>query len=46
MTAAACAGSVPMTPAGLLMAKYTPGSSMVAAIRAISATKDSRIMLP
>ena len=38
--------SLPTTPAALLMAKYTPGSSSVAAIIAMIATKDSSAMLP
>src|SRR5271166_6720426 len=36
----------PTTPAGLLIAKYTPGRSAIAAIRAITATNDSTIMAP
>jgi hypothetical protein len=37
---------VPITPAGALMAKYTPGVSTQAAIRAITATSDSVSIAP
>jgi len=39
-------GLAPTTPAPLLMAKNTPGSSSVAAMSAMMATKDSSAMLP
>ena len=42
----AASGVAPTTPAALLMAKKTPGSSRVAAMRAMMATKDSSAMLP
>ena len=44
--ATATAASLPTIPAGLLMAKYTPGSSTQAAITAMIATRDSNAMLP
>ena len=44
--ATASMGRLPTIPAGLLMAKYTPGSSSAAAINAVSATSDSSAMLP
>ena len=40
------AAAAPTTPAPVLMAKYTPGSSSVAAIIAMMPTKDSSAMLP
>ncbi len=42
----AASAVLPTMPAGLLIAKYTPGSSSVAAISAMIATNDSSIMLP
>ena len=45
LAAAVCAVA-PTTPAGLLMAKYTPGSNAAAAIIAIMATKDSISIAP
>ena len=42
----AASGVAPTTPAPVLMAKNTPGSSSVAAISAMIATKDSSAMLP
>ncbi len=41
ITWAACAGSVPISPAELFIAKYTPGWITVAAMSAIIATNDS-----
>ena len=41
ITCAACTGSVPISPAPLFMAKYTPGWITVAAIIAMMATSDS-----
>ena len=46
MIAAACSGALPTTPAGLLIAKKTPGSSAAAATMAVTATSDSSSMLP
>lgn len=46
MVDTAAAASWPTTPAGLLMAKNTPGSSTQAAIIAITAVNDSIIMPP
>ena len=46
MTCAALAASVPIKAAGLFIAKYTPGSSELAAANAIIATKLSIIMPP
>ncbi len=46
MVATAACGIAPTTPAPVLIAKYTPGSSSVAAITAMIATKDSSAMLP
>ena len=46
MVCTAAAGVAPTTPAPALMAKYTPGSSSVAAINAMIATNDSSAMLP
>jgi hypothetical protein len=46
MVCVATSGVAPTTPAPELMAKYTPGSSSVAAIIAMMATKDSSAMLP
>ena len=45
-TTTASAASAPTTPAELLMAKNTPGSSTVAAIMAMMATKDSSSIQP
>src|SRR5690606_41637598 len=45
-TWAALAGSVPITAAGLFMAKYTPGSMVAAATIAMIATNDSISMPP
>ncbi len=42
----AASAVLPTMPAPVLMAKYTPGSSSVAAITAMMATKDSTAMLP
>ena len=42
----AAAGPVPTTPAGLLIAKYTPGWSITAAIIAMTATNDSISIAP
>ncbi len=46
MVCTAASGVAPTTPAPVLMAKYTPGSSSVAAISAMIATNDSSAMLP
>ena len=46
MVATAASAVAPTTPGALLIAKYTPGSSSVAAIIAMIATHDSSIMLP
>ena len=46
MTSAAVLASVPISAAGLFIAKYTPGSSEAAAASAIMATKLSIIMPP
>ena len=46
MVAVAVAGSLPTTPAAVLIAKYTPGSSTQAAISAMIATNDSSAMDP
>src|SRR5690606_24087867 len=46
MVATAASAVAPTMPGALLMAKYTPGWSSVAAIMAITATADSSIMLP
>lgn len=44
--AAALSAVVPITAAGLFIAKYTPGSMMLAATSAMMATKDSISMPP
>ena len=44
--AEALSGVTPTTAAGLFMAKYTPGSRIEAATRAITATNDSMSMAP
>ncbi len=46
IVAVAASAVAPTTPGPLLIAKYTPGSSSVAAIIAMIATPDSSIMLP
>ncbi len=46
MVFTASAAAAPTTPVPLLMAKYTPGSSSVAAITAMMPTSDSIAMLP
>src|SRR4051812_5867944 len=46
IVATAISGVGPTAPAGLLMAKNTPGCRRVAAINAMMATPDSRAMLP
>ena len=46
MVCTASSGVAPTMPAPVLMAKYTPGSSSVAAMSAMIATKDSSAMLP
>jgi hypothetical protein len=46
IVATASAAVLPTTPAGELIAKYTPGSSTVAAIIAMIATSDSSSMPP
>ena len=46
IVATAASAVAPTTPGALLIAKYTPGSSSVAAIIAMIATHDSSIMLP
>ena len=46
LTHSAAAGPLPTTPAGLLIAKYTPGWSITAAIIAITATNDSISIAP
>ena len=46
IVATTAAEVLPAPPGALLIAKKTPGCSMVAAIRAMIATPDSSIMLP
>ncbi len=46
MVATAAAASLPTTPAGLLIAKNTPGSSTQAAMTAMIPTKDSSAIEP
>src|SRR5438874_4349008 len=46
IVAAAFSGNAPATPAGLLIAKYVPGSNTQAAIVAMIATIDSQSIAP
>ena len=46
MVVVAAAAVCPTIPAGLLMAKYTPGCNTHAAIMAMTATADSAIIAP